>query len=124
MGLLPATSASWEQIERFSSRRASTTRRADGSGEAHAPVVRIDAGGIIGRHPAGFGQLWIVVARSGWVAGGDGRRSDVRVGDAAFIERGERHAKGSDAGMTAVTLQVYGLEPMPGIDASPGTSAR
>jgi quercetin dioxygenase-like cupin family protein len=93
------------------------TGLADGTGEAHAYMIRIEAGGIIDRHEAGFGQLWIVVDGRGWVAGGDGRRADVRTGDVAFVERGEQHAKGSDHGMTAVMVQVYDLEPLPG----PGT---
>ena len=35
-------------------------------------MVQFDAGGMIGRHEAGFGQLFIVLAGTGWVAGDDG----------------------------------------------------
>ena len=112
MRLLPTASAPWEHIDRYSSRRATTTRLADGSGEAHAHMVRIDAGGLIDRHDAGFGQLWIVVDGSGWVAGERDRRIEVSPGDVAFFERGERHSKGSDTGMTAVMIQIHGLDVM------------
>jgi len=112
MRLLPVTTAPWEKIEMYSSHRATTTRLADGSGETHTYMVRIEAGGIIDRHEAGFGQLWIIVEGSGWVAGGDDQRLEVSLGDVAFFERGEQHAKGSDQGMTAVMIQIYDLEPI------------
>ena len=111
MRLLPATGAAWELVERYGSRGATTTRLADGSGEAHVRLRRIGAGGIIDRHEAGFAQLWIVVEGTGWVAGDDGRRHQVGVGDVAFFGRGEHHAKGSDSGMTVVMVQVYDLVP-------------
>lgn len=112
MRLLPSTSATWELIERFSSRRATTTPLANGSGEAHTHLVRIEAGGIIDSHETGFGQLWIVVDGRGWVAGRDHQRLEVSSGDVAFFERGEQHAKGSDHGMTAVMIQIYDLQPV------------
>jgi len=111
MRLLPATGAVWEVIERYASRGATTMRLADGSGEAHVHLLRIGAGGLIDRHEAGFGQLWIVVEGGGWIAGEDGQRQEVRPGDVAFFERGEHHAKGSDSGMTVVMVQVYDLVP-------------
>src|SRR5262249_28415339 len=111
MRLLPATGAAWEVIEQYASRGATTTRLADGSGEAHVHLLRIAAGGIIDRHEAGFGQLWIVVEGRGWVAGDDGQRRQVRAGDVAFFDRGEDHSKGSDSGMTVVMVQVYDLVP-------------
>ena len=116
MHLLPTITAPWENIEGFSSLHSTTTRLADGLGEAHAHMVRIEAGGIIDRHEAGFGQLWIVVEGKGWVAGGDDRRVEVSSGDVAFVERGESHAKGSDHGMAAVMIQIYDLQPMLGMD--------
>ena len=114
MRFLPAVNAPWAVVESYASHEATTTRLADGSGEAHAHLVRMAAGGIIDRHEAGFGQLWIVVEGSGWVAGEDGERHAVRPGDVAFFERGEHHAKGSESGMTAVMVQIHDLAPSSG----------
>jgi quercetin dioxygenase-like cupin family protein len=97
-------------IHNFDSVAAHSVHLADGQGEAHAYTIHMDAGGHIGTHPAGFGQLFLVVSGSGWVVGGDGQRAELACGQAAYIERGERHSKGSDTGMTAVMLQVRDLQ--------------
>jgi quercetin dioxygenase-like cupin family protein len=83
---------------------------ADGSGEAHAYVVRFEPGGIIGPHHAGFGQLFVAIEGEGWAAGEDGERLQLTAGEAAFIGRGEVHAKGSETGMTALMIQVRDFE--------------
>ena len=67
--------------------------------------------GLLGRHPAGRPQLFLVVAGSGWVATGDGGRQPVRSGDAILWEPGEVHESGSEAGMTAVIVQLSALAP-------------
>ena len=46
---------------------------------------------------------------AGWVAGSDGERLPLAEGQAAFIERGEIHAKGSETGLTALVVQVRDL---------------
>lgn len=98
-------------ITEFASSKARAQRLADGTGEAHVYVVYLAPGGEIGLHPAGFGQLFCVVAGAGWVAGADGVRYDVRTGQAAVIARGEVHAKGSVTGLTAVMIQIAHLAP-------------
>lgn len=98
-----------ETITEYESDGASAGRLADGNGEAHAYVVEFAPGGAIGRHEAGFGQLFIVVLGEGWVSGDDGVRVDVSAGDVALIDRGEQHAKGSASGMTAIMVQVRDL---------------
>src|ERR1700752_4245036 len=95
-----------QPITLFDSTGASSVPLGDGSGEAHVYCVHIDAGGRIGPHPAGFGQLFLVVAGSGWVAGADGVRVALRVGQGAFFERGDYHSKGSETGMAAIMVQV------------------
>ena len=82
---------------------------AEGEGEAHAYVRYFGPGGEIGPHEAGFGQLFVAVSGAGWVAGGDGRRLPLAQGQAAFIDRGEVHSKGSDTGLTAWMVQVRDL---------------
>ena len=96
---------------RASRRAASAARLADGYGEAHAYALRFDPGGAIGRHEAGYGQLFIVLVGQGWVAGDDGVRTDVSAGDMVLFARGEQHSKGSESGMTAVIVQVRDLTP-------------
>jgi len=73
--------------------------------------VHVAAGGEIGPHRAGFGQLFCVVAGAGWVAGADGVRHAVRAGQAAVIAHGEVHAKGSATGLSAVMIQLTDVTP-------------
>jgi hypothetical protein len=46
----------------------------EGGGEAHAYVMHFGPGGLIGPHEARFGQLFVALDGSGWVAGADGER--------------------------------------------------
>jgi quercetin dioxygenase-like cupin family protein len=90
--------------------RTASIEFAGGEGEAHAYVIYFEPGGVIGAHEAGFGQILYAVAGSGWVAAGDGVRVALAEGEAAFIRRGETHAKGSETGMTALMIQVRDLD--------------
>jgi quercetin dioxygenase-like cupin family protein len=90
-------------------RLASSIKLAEGAGEAHAYVLYFDAGGEIGPHEAGFGQLLLPITGSGWVAGDDGERVALVEGQAALFRRGETHSKGSETGMTAIMVQVRDL---------------
>ena len=71
--------------------------------------MTFDPGGYIGPHEAGFGQLFVPILGSGWVAGEDGERRPVSLGQAGYISRGEMHSKGSHGGMTALMVQVPDL---------------
>jgi quercetin dioxygenase-like cupin family protein len=99
-----------EPIESFGSVAASSVSIAGGSGEAHVHCVYFEPGGSIGRHPTGFGQLFLVVAGSGWIAAADGVRVPLFAGQGAVLEKGEIHSKGSDAGMTALMVQVTQIQ--------------
>ena len=98
-----------DRITEYDSSGASSIDVAEGKGEAHAYLVYFEAGGEIGPHEAGFGQLFLAVSGGGWVAGDDGERIPLAQGEAAFIRRGEIHAKGSETGMTAFMVQVRDL---------------
>ena len=100
-----------QRIDRFESNRASSSPVGHGEGEAHVYCLHIEEGGSIGRHPAGFGQLLLVVQGQGWCEGGDGVRVRLKIGEAAYFEKGEMHSKGSDTGMTAIMVQVEDLTP-------------
>ena len=106
-----------ETIELYKSVRASSVRLGDGDGEAHVYCVRFGPGGKIGAHPAGFGQLFLVIEGSGWVSGADGRRVEIFAGQGAYFARGEMHSKGSDVGMTAIMIQVKELQPTFALDS-------
>jgi quercetin dioxygenase-like cupin family protein len=93
----------------FQSRSAVAAELAAGNGPAHIHLVRIDAGGEIGPHVAGFGQLFVALDGTGWVCGEDGERVSVSPGQVAYFARGERHAKGSDRGLRAMIIQVRDL---------------
>ena len=93
-------------ISEFESQRARAQPLADGDGKCHIYFVHLEAGGIIGPHPAGFDQLFLVASGSGWVAGPDGLRQSLIAGQGAVIVRGEVHSKGSDAGLSAIMIQI------------------
>ena len=78
--------------------------------EAHVVVIEVEAGGIVGRHPAGLPQLFAVIRGSGWVSGGDGKRDAIESGEAVLWERGEEHESGSDEGMTALVVEAEALD--------------
>ena len=107
--LLSERASRLENVSTFESHGTCAVRLAHGHGEAHAYLLQFEAGGAIGRHEAGYGQLLVVLTGHGWVSGHDGVRAEVGTGDMILFERGEHHAKRSDIGMTAVMVQVRDL---------------
>jgi mannose-6-phosphate isomerase-like protein (cupin superfamily) len=77
--------------------------------EANAVVIEVGPGGVVGRHPAGVAQLFVVVSGSGWVSGADGVRETIHSAEAVLWERGEEHESGSEEGMTVVVLEAETL---------------
>jgi len=94
----------------FQSRDAGAAELAAGSGAAHIHIVHIAAGGEIGPHVAGFGQLFLCLEGSGWVAAADDERISISRGQVAYVARGERHSKGSTDGLHALIIQVHDLD--------------
>jgi len=76
----------------------------------HVVVISIEPGGLVGRHPAGAEQLFLVVSGSGWVTGPDGRRVALGAGEAAVWSAGEEHESGSAEGMTALVVEAEQLD--------------
>jgi quercetin dioxygenase-like cupin family protein len=105
MKVIAFSAESAPPVTEFESRGAFAQPLANGDGESHVYFVRFDAGGVIGPHPAGFDQLFLVTSGSGWVVGPDGLRQSLSAGHAAAISRGEVHSKGSDVGLTAIMIQ-------------------
>lgn len=96
-------------IVEYEAVRAAALALGAGTGAAHVYLLSFEPGGQIGPHVAGLGQLLIPVTGSGWAAGGDGVRHPVTTSQAAYWGRGELHSKGSEAGMTALMIQVRDL---------------
>jgi quercetin dioxygenase-like cupin family protein len=78
--------------------------------EAHAVVIEIAPGGVVGRHPTASAQLFVVVRGSGWVSGADGLRIQISAGEAVLWEPGEEHESGSDEGMTALVVEAEQID--------------
>lgn len=75
-------------------------------GAAQVGCMHIAPGGHVGRHEATEPQVFMVIAGSGWVEGENGRRVEIETGWAACWARGELHSSGTDAGMSALVVEV------------------
>jgi quercetin dioxygenase-like cupin family protein len=78
-------------------------------GQGGVAVMRVAAGGEIGRHPAGVDQLFVVVAGRGTVCGADGVWQSVEAGQAVLWAAGEEHATRADEPLVAVVVEVTGM---------------
>ena len=73
--------------------------------QVRVQIMRLPPGGSVGRHEAVGQQLFAVVAGTGWVSGGDGRRTPIGPDQAALWEPGEEHDASSEEGLTAVCIE-------------------
>lgn len=71
----------------------------------HVACMYLEAGGLVGYHPASDYQLFVVMQGEGWVRAGDGERAPLRRGQAAYWSPGEYHAAGTDTGMVALVIE-------------------
>lgn len=110
MKIIPRENGSERNVTEFESHGAHAAALASGNGETHVYRLRFDAGGEIGRHMAGFDQIFVVLEGEGWAEGEDGERRRIGPGDIVRFHRGETHAKGSESGMTALMIQVKTLK--------------
>lgn len=104
--IIEFTPDSARPIELFSSSGASGAELAHGVGESHVHAVHFVPGGVIGPHPAGYDQVFLVVHGSGWIAGADGLRLELGANHGAFVPKGELHSKGSETGLLALMVQA------------------
>jgi quercetin dioxygenase-like cupin family protein len=77
--------------------------RSDRGGVA---VMRVAAGGEIGRHPATVDQLFVVVAGRGSVCGEEGVWQPVEAGQAVLWAAGEEHTTRADEQLIAIVIEV------------------
>ena len=109
MNILDIPSQRYRSVKDFGSHGVEAAEVANGAGDAHFHVLRIEPGGAIGPHQAGFGQLFMILGGRGWVAGEDGIRVSLAAGQAAYIRKGEVHSKGADEAVVCLVLQVTEL---------------
>jgi quercetin dioxygenase-like cupin family protein len=79
------------------------------AGSVGVTVLRLEAGGQIGRHPAPVDQLFVMVAGSGSVSGDTGEWRPIGVGQAAYWTAGEQHATRAEESLTAIVIEMPGL---------------
>lgn len=80
--------------------------RARIAGSGGVSVIRIEPGGILGRHSAVIDQLFCLIEGDGWVSGSDGGRVPLSRGQAALWQAGEGHESGTETGMTALVVEI------------------
>lgn len=71
----------------------------------HVVVVRLEPGGMIGRHPAVECQALFPLVGSARVSGEDGTIHPVRPGQAAVWNSGEHHETSTTEGLVALILE-------------------
>jgi mannose-6-phosphate isomerase-like protein (cupin superfamily) len=76
------------------------------TGDGGVAVLRVAAGGEIGRHPAGADQLFVVIAGRGGVCGGDGVWHPIEAGQAALWTAGEEHTTRADEPLVAIVVET------------------
>jgi quercetin dioxygenase-like cupin family protein len=102
-----------DQYERVSPHytRKKPGRNGFSEGFFQVGCMHFDPGGVIGFHPAGVNQLFLVVSGSGWVRDETSGRIPIRAGQAVYWEAGEGHESGTETGMTAIVIEGPGLNP-------------
>jgi quercetin dioxygenase-like cupin family protein len=100
------------RIPHFDSIDAFATLIAHGehSGKMQVTCLTVEPGGVIGAHPAVGGQVFLVVAGSGWVSGPDEERHAIQAGQGVRWDEGEVHTSGTGAGFTAIAVEGPTLE--------------
>lgn len=76
----------------------------DGAEQTRVHIARFEKDSLLGRHPTKIWQLFMVIAGSGWVSGGDEVRFPILTDQAVLWHPGEEHDSGSDIGMSVLIL--------------------
>ena len=74
--------------------------------------IELEPDGVLGMHPAGVPQLFVVIAGEGTVRSGDGQPQLVAAGDAVWWDAGEQHETRSGTGLIALVVESPGLGPL------------
>jgi quercetin dioxygenase-like cupin family protein len=108
--IFDCTKAPGRAITRDGSRGAEYAGLVSIQGQAAQGLIRLAAGGRLGRHPAPMRQLALVLSGSGRVSGADGDAVDLGPGKAVLWEPGEEHEATTETGMTLLILEAEQLE--------------
>lgn len=98
-------------IDRFNSVQATISRVVRTPEAVTIGCIHLEAGGVVGYHPAVCPQLFLVVNGEGWVRAEGTERIPIQTGQAAFWITGENHESGTETGMTAIVIEGEGLDP-------------
>lgn len=101
-----------QNITAFASRGASLVRLLHSSQPVQVTFLRLEAGGVLGRHPAKAEQLLLVVEGSGWVSGAGDHSTGVAAGAMVYWDSGEVHeTRAGGDGLTALIVEGEELTP-------------
>ncbi|MDO9455907.1 hypothetical protein [Nocardioides sp.] len=88
--------------------------------ETHLVMVRLRAGGVIGRHPAAGRQLLVVLDGDALVSGSHGDAVAIGPGKAAVWEPNELHETRTTSGLVAMVVEGELDLSTPGEQVDPG----
>jgi quercetin dioxygenase-like cupin family protein len=77
----------------------------------HIGCIHLQPDSVLGFHPAGCPQLFLVVSGSGWVRNDISGKVPVFKGQAVYWEEGEGHESGSETGMIAIVIEAPEMHP-------------
>ena len=98
-------------IDAYGSRQAMLSPIGQVDGKITVVCFYLQAGGVIGYHPAAMPQLFMVVQGEGEVRGEEEQWVAIQAGQAAFWQAGEGHETTTENGLVAIVIEGEGLEP-------------
>lgn len=99
-----------QPIEGHGSKGATFGRVAVLDGSGQIGCIHLEAGGVLGRHPAPIPQMLCVIDGQGQVSGADGSVHPIQAGQAAFWEAEESHESSTATGMTVIVLELASIQ--------------
>lgn len=97
------------RVDRYSSVGAAHRRLLGLSGDGELGVIRVQAGGRLGRHPAQVPQALLVLDGSGQASGADGVGQPIEGGDLLLWEAGEDHETIAIEPLLLLVLETDGI---------------
>jgi quercetin dioxygenase-like cupin family protein len=91
-------------IGQHGSNRATASPLTVPEGDAHVVRIRLEPGGVLGRHAGQVDQLFVVVEGEGIASGADAE-VQVAAGTAVYWPAGEEHETRTDTGLTALVVE-------------------
>ncbi len=108
---LDFSDAASRPVTAYGSSRVHGSRIGRSTGEAYVTRLRFDAGGVLGMHPAGVDQFFLVVEGAGWVrTRAHARKQELHAGQGILWRAGEDHESGTGLGMTVIVIQAGHLQ--------------